>query len=81
MHEVSIAQALVAQVQDTAAREGLASVRRVGVCVGPHSGVCPEALTFAFEILREGTLLGGACLDVRAGEEFELTLEWIEGES
>jgi hydrogenase nickel incorporation protein HypA/HybF len=81
MHEVSIAQALVDQAKAAAAREGMASVRRVGVCVGPYSGVCPEALTFAFEILRDGPVLGGASLDVRAGEEFELMLEWIEGDT
>jgi hydrogenase nickel incorporation protein HypA/HybF len=80
MHEVSIAHALLLQATEAAAREGLATVQRVGVCVGRYSGVYPEALAFAFEILRDGPVLGGASLQVRTGEAHELNLEWIEGD-
>jgi hydrogenase nickel incorporation protein HypA/HybF len=80
MHEVSIAHALLLQAADAAVREGLSSVHRVGVCVGRYSGVTPDALEFAFEILRDGPVLGGASLQVRTGEMHELNLEWIEGD-
>lgn len=80
MHEVSIAEALMQQVTDAASRHGLAAVRQIGVCVGSQSGVAPDALTFAFEILRAGPVLGAATLEVRATEGNDLRLEWIEGE-
>jgi hydrogenase nickel incorporation protein HypA/HybF len=80
MHEVSIAHALLLQASEAATREGLSTVQRVGVCVGRYSGVYPDALAFAFEILREGPVLGGAALEVRPGEAQELNLEWIEGD-
>jgi hydrogenase nickel incorporation protein HypA/HybF len=81
MHEVSIAQSLLRQVHEAAERSGLATVESVGVCVGHHSGVVPDALAFAFEILREGPVTGGATLAVRTVEGHDLRLEWIEGES
>jgi hydrogenase nickel incorporation protein HypA/HybF len=80
MHEVSIAHALLLRASEAAAREGLSTVQRVGVCIGRYSGVYPDALEFAFEILREGPVLGGAALEVRTGEAQELNLEWIEGD-
>lgn len=80
MHEVSIADALMQQVTDAASRYGLATVRQVGICVGARSGVVPEALAFAFEVLRSGPVLGAATLDVRSTDGDDLLLEWIEGE-
>jgi hydrogenase nickel incorporation protein HypA/HybF len=79
MHEVSIAQTLLQEVSELAVRHKMASVERVGVAIGRYSGVVPEALTFAFEILREGSL-GTASLEVQATEGDDLRLEWIEGE-
>jgi hydrogenase nickel incorporation protein HypA/HybF len=80
MHEVSIAEALMQQVTEAASRNGLASIRQIGICVGAHSGVVPDALVFAFEILRTGPVLGAATLDIRATDGDDLRLEWIEGE-
>jgi hydrogenase nickel incorporation protein HypA/HybF len=80
MHEVSIAEALMQQVTEAASRHGLASVRQIGICVGARSGVVPDALAFAFEVLRAGPVLGGAVLEIRATEGDDLRLEWIEGE-
>lgn len=80
MHEVSIADALMQQVTEAASRHGLVTVRQVGICVGVRSGVVPEALAFAFEVLRAGPVLGTATLDVRSTDGDDLLLEWIEGE-
>jgi hydrogenase nickel incorporation protein HypA/HybF len=80
MHEVSIAEALMQQAADAASRHGLGAVCQIGVCVGAQSGVAPDALTFAFEILRAGPVLGAATLDVRTTDGDDLRLEWIEGE-
>lgn len=80
MHEVSIAESLISEVAAAARRHGLSAVRGVGVCVGERSGVAPHALTFAFELMREGPILGSAVLDVRSVDGPDLCLEWIEGE-
>lgn len=61
MHEMSIALALVEQVEDAAARHGQASaVRRIRVEIGELAGVVPDALHFAFELAASGTVLDGA---------------------
>ncbi|MGW2371099.1 MULTISPECIES: hydrogenase maturation nickel metallochaperone HypA [Kitasatospora] len=63
MHEMSIAAAVVEQV-DTAAREhGAPAVARVRLRVGELAGVVPEALDFCFELACTGTLVEGAALD------------------
>jgi hydrogenase nickel incorporation protein HypA/HybF len=80
VHEVSIAQTLLQQVSELAITHRMAAVQRVGVAVGRYSGVVPEALAFAFEVLREGPALGAAALEVEATEGDDLRLEWIEGE-
>jgi Zn finger protein HypA/HybF involved in hydrogenase expression len=80
MHEVSIADSLLRQVAAAAAHHGLATVTAVGVSVGPYSGVVAEALVQAFEMLREGPVLGAASLTVTSAAGTEMQLEWIEGE-
>ncbi|MDR7484057.1 MAG: hydrogenase maturation nickel metallochaperone HypA [Armatimonadota bacterium] len=79
MHEVSIAQALLRQVDEVVSRHRLTTVSAVGICVGSLSGVVPEALAFAFQVLRDGPT-AGAALQVRATDGADLRLEWIEGE-
>ncbi|NEE49514.1 hydrogenase maturation nickel metallochaperone HypA, partial [Streptomyces sp. SID8455] len=59
MHELSIALAVVDQV-DTALRERGAErvpVRSLTLRVGELSGVVPEALDFSFGVAAEGTAL------------------------
>jgi len=62
MHELSIAQALVEQVEEIVKREGAAGVESVKVSVGGLSGVEPDALDLAFPVATEGTLADGATL-------------------
>lgn len=80
MHEVSIAYSLLRQVADVAERNGLSTVQGVGVAVGRLSGVVPDALAFAFEVLRQGPVVGSAELEVRHTDGLELQLEWVQGE-
>lgn len=80
MHELSIVEALLHEAETAAARHGLATVKAVGVRVGRHSGVATEALATAFEILREGRLLGSAVLNVESTSGADLQLAWIEGD-
>jgi hydrogenase nickel incorporation protein HypA/HybF len=61
MHEVGIAQEVVALVSRRAAG---ARVQRVVVEVGKLAAVLPDALRFAFDLCCEGTPLEGARLEI-----------------
>lgn len=55
MHELSIAQALVDQIESAARDAGGGDVASARVIVGGLSGVDAEALRFAFPIATDGT--------------------------
>jgi hydrogenase nickel incorporation protein HypA/HybF len=61
MHELGITRNIVTIVE--AAAKGR-RVRRVRLDVGRLAGVVPEALTFCFDVVAQGTLLDGARLDI-----------------
>lgn len=61
MHELSVAESIVAAVTEKMADT---SVRRVRVEVGRLSGVVPDALRFCFELATGGTCLEGATLEI-----------------
>lgn len=63
MHEVSIAQAVVRTVMD-AVPDARTQVTQVRVRMGPLSGVTPEGLLSAYEVVTDGTALAGAALTV-----------------
>ena len=66
VHEFSLAQALVEQVVQELDRLGIQQkVHSVEVAIGVLSGVMPEALTFAFEVLRVDPRLQEARLVIR----------------
>ncbi len=83
MHELSVCQAMMSQVEAIAAREGARSVCSITIRIGPLSGVVPELLQQAFTIARAGTLAADAeliaeeqrirvrCLDCDAESEAE----------
>jgi len=64
MHELSIAQALVEQVEAAATKEHAQRVVRVVIAVGALSGVDPEALRSLFPLVAEGTVTADAELVV-----------------
>ena len=64
MHELSIAQALVEQVETAAAKEQAIRVVRVVIAVGALSGVEPEALQGLFPLVADGTVAAAAELVV-----------------
>jgi len=64
MHELSIAQALVEQVEAAATKEHAQRVVRVVITVGALSGVDPEALRSLFPLVAEGTVTADAELVV-----------------
>ncbi|MDI3424036.1 hydrogenase maturation nickel metallochaperone HypA [Streptomyces luteolus] len=61
MHEMSLAMAVVGQVQEAAARNGdVSAVTSVRLQVGELAGVVPDALAFCFELACADTVLQGA---------------------
>ena len=64
MHELSLAQALVDQVDDVLEGEGGGKVASVTVEIGAMSGVERDAFEFAFPLATEGTAMDGAKLIV-----------------
>ena len=57
MHELSIAEAIIAAVIREKNSRNLDEIATIGVKVGVLSGVLPEALQFSFEMAVEGTPL------------------------
>lgn len=62
MHELSIAEALIEQVEASLGCNQAAAIHSVRVAIGELSGVSPEALETAFPLAAEGTRLAGAVL-------------------
>jgi hydrogenase nickel incorporation protein HypA/HybF len=65
MHEYSLVESLLRRVEDQVEAHGGIAVNRVVVHVGELSGVEPEFLQTAFEMLREETVCKGALLELR----------------
>ena len=66
MHELSIASAILDAVRTEAERRPGAHVTKVGVRIGALSGVEPEALSFGFSILVQGTDLDPLALVIES---------------
>lgn len=66
MHEMSIVQALIEQVEAEVEKAGPGGhVVGLDLVVGRLSGVNADSIRFAFEVLSSGTILEGASLRVR----------------
>ena len=64
MHEVGIMENTLAIALKQAAQERASQIHRLTMRIGPLSGVVPEALEFAFDVLTRGTIAEGATLEV-----------------
>ncbi len=64
MHEYSVGQALMERIEAEAGARGATAVHVVRLKIGELSGVEPDLLATAFEILRERTICEGARLDI-----------------
>ena len=83
MHEASIAISLLEIVSEQCLREGYSSIESVRLRLGKAAGIMPDALLFAFDIVKKDTIaceaeliidfifLGGHCLDCKARFESE----------
>lgn len=78
MHELSIAMSLIDAVCDELPRLAGASVRSVHVRIGALSGVSPDALMFAFDVVAEGSPIAGARVEIERTEGRELEVTALE---
>jgi hydrogenase nickel incorporation protein HypA/HybF len=60
MHEVGIAKEAVDTAIEHAVKAGGSRVLKIKLRIGALSGVVPEALEFAFEVVTQGTAAEGA---------------------
>jgi hydrogenase nickel incorporation protein HypA/HybF len=87
MHEASIAISLLETVSGLCQKEGYNSIELVRLKVGKASGLLPDALLFAFDIAKAGTIasqaeliiehvaIGGFCAE--CGSQFESEERYI----
>jgi len=87
MHEASVAISLLETVSGLCQKEGYNSIESVRLKVGRAAGILPDALLFAFDIAKAGTLasqaeliieyiaIGGFCSD--CGSEFNSEERYI----
>jgi hydrogenase nickel incorporation protein HypA/HybF len=66
MHEVAIMEAAVRMAVDAATSSGAQRVLRLQLRVGRLSGVVPEAMHFAFDIVCRETIAAGASLEIES---------------
>lgn len=64
MHEVGIMAEVLRIAGEHARRAGADRIERIDMRVGALSGVVPDALTFAFEALSQGTQAEGGALSI-----------------
>ena len=64
MHEVSLMQDTLILAARHARQAGGTRIHRLRMRIGPLSGVVPETLEFAFEIVAKGTIAEGGQLEI-----------------
>lgn len=62
MHEFSIVESLISTVVNECRNAGFNKIEKIRILIGKASGVMPEALLFAFDILKEDTITKDATL-------------------
>jgi len=66
MHEVSIMTEALRMAMDAAKSAGSTRVLKLRLRIGSLSGVVPESLQFAFDVVCHGTMAEGASLEIEA---------------
>ena len=64
MHELSLTRSLLEIAEEHARGAGAKIIVGITLEVGALSGAVPEALAFAFEVCRQGTMAEGATLEI-----------------
>jgi hydrogenase nickel incorporation protein HypA/HybF len=65
MHELSIVEALIEQVQEEVSRAGVeGKIAKLELSIGRLSGVNADSIRFAFELLASDTILAGTEISI-----------------
>ena len=80
MHELSIAEELLNIITEKARQVGIEKISRITLRIGEFSGVLPDALVFAFEMLSKDTMSQDACIEIEESEGSELQVLSFEGD-
>ncbi|KIZ43178.1 MULTISPECIES: hydrogenase maturation nickel metallochaperone HypA [Rhodopseudomonas] len=64
MHEMTICEQIIGQLEDERLRRGFAMVKRLRLEIGLLSCLDPDALRYAFEISTRDTFLDGVVLQI-----------------
>lgn len=64
MHEMALAQGILATALDAASSNEAVKIGRIKLLVGEMTNVEPESLKFCFSALAAGTIAEGAILDI-----------------
>lgn len=75
MHELSIAQSMLEIIEQEAAFFNRSKVTIIRLRIGKLSGIVPDALRFAFEIISKGSVAEDASLDI---EEVPISIKCNE---
>ncbi len=66
MHEVSLMEQTLEIALENARQQGANKINRLKMRIGEMSGVVPEALEFAFDVVTQGTIAQGAILEIES---------------
>lgn len=66
MHEVSIMESTLELAEQSAQQQGATQIHQLTLRVGELSGVIPEALRFAFDVVAQGTMAAAAKLTIES---------------
>jgi hydrogenase nickel incorporation protein HypA/HybF len=66
MHEVGLMAEALEIALDHARQSDASRIAAITMMVGERSGVVPEALTFAFDVISRGTMAEGATLSIES---------------
>lgn len=64
MHDVGLMQQALEMAEQQLRLQGAQRIHRMAFRVGPLSGVEPDALRFAFDVVAQGTCADGAQIDI-----------------
>ena len=80
MHELSIAEELLQIITEKAAQVGIGKIEQINLKIGEFSGILPDALVFAFEMLSKDTITDGARIEIEQSGGNELQVLSFEGD-
>jgi len=80
MHELSIAEELLQIITNKASQVGISKIEQINLKIGEFSGILPDALIFAFELLSKDTMMEGARIEIEHSPGNELQVLSFEGD-